>query len=162
MISAANSLGSPYSEAARAGLQALKSQHRTPIDCHDPRRLTGSIDLDGTLRTDGVHGKQSRWDYGVGFTSARDSRRCVAWVEVHSANPGAVTEMEKKLAWLKAWINDMGSDFMGMTRAAQSEFGYAPYFWVSTGPVTISKTSPSARKLASLGIRRPVRKVEIP
>ena len=97
-------LGAPYAVAARDGLRALRGEHRSCIAATPPTRFTGNIDLDAALARDPAHAHAPRWDYGVGFLPDAGQRTCAVWVEVHPANPGAVSDVLRKSAWLRTWL----------------------------------------------------------
>jgi len=151
-------LGEPYASAARDGLQAIAAPHRTSIAPASAQRLTGSIDLDGTLAKHASHAGAHRWDYGVGFRVPKGQRRCAVWIEVHPANSGAIDTMLRKAAWLRAWLADHPT-IDTLTRNGIRATGTSAIFWVPTGRDTVAKGSTSFRKLATSGIvrRRSVR-----
>jgi len=97
-------LGAPYAVAAKDGLRTLRGPHRSCIAVTPPTRFTGSIDLDAALARNPPHAHANRWDYGVGFRAAAEQRTCAVWVEVHPANPGAVSDVLQKAAWLRTWL----------------------------------------------------------
>lgn len=53
-------------------------------------------------RGDAAHAH--RWDYGVGFRAGAGQRTCAVWVEVHPANPGAVSDVLRRAAWIRTWL----------------------------------------------------------
>ena len=121
------------------------------IDATTTRRLTGSVDLDATLATDPTHVNAPRWDYGVGFRTARGERRCAVWIEVQPANPGAVDDMLRKAAWLRSWL-DAHPTLDALTVEGVRVTGTSAMFWIPTGRDTVAKGSTSYRKLATSGI----------
>ncbi len=155
-------MGEPYASAVRPGLQSLRRSHRACVSASDTQRLTGSIDLDDTLRNHPKHASASRWDYGVGFLAPDQKTRCATWVEVHPATNRDVSFMAKKLAWLLAWLRHEAPTLLPLTESAQSTLDGTPYVWVATGTVSVAKGGRSLREYAALGGTMPVRKVRLP
>jgi hypothetical protein len=125
--------------AYRDGIQALDSRDHDRIVCKVTRNLTGSINLDATLKDShpGVH----RWDYGIGVRTG-DSE-VVVWVEVHPATLGDVDDVCKKHTWLRQWLQ---------TSAPKLNLMPGRYVWVASGRVSIPANSPQRKKLALKGI----------
>lgn len=74
-------------------------------------------------------------DYAIGYEQK-------AWfVEVHPANTSNVKEMLKKVEWLEGWLKDKGSQLAEIRRDHL-------HYWIPSGKVCISKTSPQYRSLA--------------
>lgn len=144
-------LGAPYTAAAKDGLRALRGPHRSCIAATPPTRLTGSIDLDAALARDPAHAHAHRWDYGVGFRAAAGQRTCAVWVEVHPANPGAVSDVLRKAAWLRTWLA-ANPTIDALTRSGVEATGTSAMYWVPTGRDTVVKGSTSFRRLATSGI----------
>ena len=61
----------PVNRAYRNGKQALLGAYRSRVICTEPRRLTGSIDLDSALAGEPGHANAPRWDYGIGHLQGR-------------------------------------------------------------------------------------------
>jgi hypothetical protein len=139
----------PDVEAAyQKGLGALPRAARSKIACEDPRRLTGSIDLDGELRK--AEPAAPRWDYGIGYGPRRDER--AIWVELHPASSASVSELLKKLEWLRNWLGSRAPRLGAITRG--------DFHWLATdGPVSISPRSPEAKRLANGGLQGPTRRL---
>lgn len=116
----------------RPGLQALKG-NSSKISVCNQRNLLGSVDIDDC--TKGLYPNDSRWDYAIGYAQK-------AWfVEVHPANTSNVKEMVKKVQWLEGWLQDSGARLASIRRDTL-------HYWVPSGKVCISKTSPQYRSLA--------------
>ena len=122
------------------GLGALRGADSGRIKSSTPRKIRGSIDLDGALES--RHPNAHRWDYGVGFMITDASDRII-WVEVHSANSLHVEAILQKLRWLKGWLLDEGRPL--------AEFR-STFVWLSTGRVAIPPKSPEATKLRGQGL----------
>lgn len=114
------------------GLQALKG-NSLKVSVSKQQNLLGSVDIDDC--TKGLYPNASRWDYAIGYDQK-------AWfVEVHPANTSNVKEMLKKVEWLESWLKDKGSQLAEIRRDHL-------HYWIPSGKVCISKTSPQYRSLA--------------
>lgn len=135
--------GSGLNTHLRPGLQALKKADSSRIR-GDGRSLTGSIDLDAALKDDLP--TDNRWDYLIGrkLTDQEDHLHCV---EVHRADVGEVRRMiAKKIAL---------DGFLRGTPLGKME---SSFHWIATdGHVHLSPNSPEIRQLATAGIQRPER-----
>ena len=140
----------PVNDSYRPGKQALENKHRNRVTCEDPRRLTGSINLDLALRQEPDHAEASRWDYGLGYQPARGREQAV-WVEVHSATTKEVSSVLRKLRWLQDWLNSEDGELKRMTERAASDLRFV---WIASAGVHISKNSPQSRQLSQSAIRR--------
>jgi len=142
--------------AYKPGKQALKGEHRALIECPDPRRFKGSIDLDAALAGTSAHRSANRWDYGIGLAQPGKPEAAI-WVEVH---PGAANDVDtvlKKLSWLKNWLQTEARELNAVTCRAK---GARCFFWLATGaPITIRAGMPQARKLQGAGLDLPQRKL---
>ncbi len=117
------------------------------MTCEDPRRLTGSIDLDGTLRD--RHPNDARWDYGVGWRAEGGRERAI-WIEVHGAQTKKVGEVVKKLQWLKDWLDQETQEPL---RQLTRPNGDPPAFvWLASGTVNLPRNSPQRKQAAVAGI----------
>lgn len=139
----------PVSEAYRPGKQALKGEHRKLVDCAEPKRLTGSIDLDSTLMRETGHASAPRWDYGLGYKPARGQEQAI-WIEVHSATTQEVSRVLAKLEWLRTWLNSEGEQLRKLTERADSKIRFV---WVASAGVKIRKGSRQAKQLSQSPIR---------
>lgn len=134
----------------RPGLQALSAGHAARIQCHDTRRLTGSINVDSALQS--AEPNAPRWDYGIGYR--RGNYEVAVWVEVHPASSKHVTDVMNKLKWLKDWLRTQAPALAALTQG--------DYYWVSTGgTIAITPNSPQAKRLAAAGLRGPMRSLQL-
>ena len=130
----------------RPGLQALSKHDAQRIHCANSRRLTGSVNVDNALRETQPHAK--RWDYGIGLR--RGNGEVAVRVEVHPASSTSIAVMLDKLRWLKNWLQTQAPALHKLT---QDDF-----YWLSTGaPIAITANSKHAKRLASVGLRGPLR-----
>lgn len=142
-----------------AGLQAIEGAHRSCIRIDDPKRLTGSADLDKAFEAAERHA--TRWDYGVGYLAQGGETEFAVWFEVHPAQTSEVGRFLDKLAWLKKKIS-LSPALASMTEAEQHRNG-TPYYWVATeAGVHIAPRMPQAKRLFAQGIRLPTRVVVLP
>ena len=126
-------------DAYCAGLQALRKSDRGRVAPSDPRRLSGSINLDSAMRDSQPNA--ARWDYGIGWKGASE---IVYWVEVHPASSGAnFDEVSRKLDWLLNWLSGAGREFEEPKRH---------FVWIASGRSSFTRTAPQLRKLASRGL----------
>ena len=134
----------------RPGLQALATGDAARIQCDNPRRLTGSVNVDGALQA--AEPNVSRWDYGIGLR--RKSAESAIWVEVHPASSTSITDMLNKLQWLRDWLRSQAPALAALTQS--------DYYWVSTdATIAITPNSPQARRLAAAGLRGPMRVLKL-
>lgn len=98
----------------------------------------GSVDLDKALLH--KYPQANRWDYIFGYKDR------AYFVEIHSANTREVKVMEKKLQWLKDWLELESQEPLRRIKAP------IPYYWIQSGKFAIPKTSPQYRKIAQLGL----------
>ena len=148
----------PVNRAYRSGKQALSRSYRTRVTCVDPRRLTGSIDLDSTLAGEREHSNEPRWDYGIGYKPTRAAERAI-WIEVHSASTKNVGEVIGKLTWLRTWLRDVAPHLKSLTVA---DVRVPPFVWIATGGVRIPRNSPQARRLSTEGLSMPRKVLQLP
>ncbi len=121
----------PLADGLKAGLQAVKNNERSKIQCADTRQLNGSVDIDSLLKKQ--YPRSNRWDYLVGY------RDCAVFIEVHPAMTSEVSTMLNKLEWLHSWLRDH-APLLGKQGAS--------FHWVSTDGVSIPKKSKQYRQLA--------------
>ena len=155
-------LGQPYARHAKEGLRALRRAHRATVTPADPRRLTGSVDLEACLHRVAAYDDQAKWDYGVGFTSPHGGRRCAVRIEVHNATPGDVRVVSAKLRTLRRWLDGDGRALAGPTDAARVALGGTPFRWLAVGPTSVVATSGAFRAAADAGLAFPQRRLRIP
>ena len=143
-VEAASSVARHY----RPGLQALRSNSHK-IECSKTRRLTGSVNLDEALKAKDPQG--NRWDYGIGFL--RKNKEVAVWVEIHPANSESIQDVLSKLKWLKEWLNTDAKELRDLTED--------DYYWLSTDGIAITQNSSHAKRLASAGLRGPMRVLKL-
>jgi hypothetical protein len=142
----------PVASTFEPGLQALAA-HSNQVSCAEPRRFTGSIDLDTALEAD--RRNDPRWDYGVGLLNGSSER--AIWIEVHPATTAEVKRVLSKLGWLKDWLAKEARALGALTRRSPS-----PFFWLATSAgVHIRPGSPQARELQGAGLDLPKRVLTI-
>lgn len=116
----------------RSGLQALgPNSKKVSVKC--AKDLLGSVDIDSCTHT--IYPNDSRWDYAVGYNQK------VIFMEVHPADTSNVSEMIKKVQWLKTWLKEKAESLVKMGRDDN-------YYWIPSGRNNILKTSPQYRSLA--------------
>lgn len=101
----------------------------------DAQRLCGSVRMDEDCKKADPRG--NRWDYVIGVTIGK--RESAIFVEVHSAETSNVSDLEKKLNWLLAYLN---RDRQELLRKLPRQI-----YWVASGRVNIPKHLPQYRKL---------------
>ena len=137
----------PVNGKYRPGKQALENRYRHLVTCGEPRRLTGSVDLDSALEQHRPN--DPRWDFGLGYKPPRGQERAI-WVEVHSAKTSEVSTVLNKLRWLKDWLNRDAEDLRRLTDRAGKEI---PYVWIASSGDKINRNSRQFRLLSQSGIR---------
>lgn len=100
------------SSAHEPGVQALEPRDRKLLAEGDRRLATGSVFLDGALRS--AQPNANRWDYGVGLDA--DGRESVVWLEVHHAASKQGDLVVKKLEWLRHWLRTSAPELERMPR----------------------------------------------
>lgn len=146
-------------DAYAPGLRALgaDSPH---VGCKDTRRFTGSIALDEALQQVKGYGQAARWDYGVGYRPSSSAETAV-WVEVHPAQTTNVSEVLRKLDWLKGFLRENAKDLWELTKRVPEDTG--AFHWVATNSGThIRPGSREERRLRQAGLNLPKRKLELP
>jgi len=154
-------LGGTYASCAKQGLRALRRPHRSSVTPADPRRLTGSVDLEACLGRVAAFEGSAKWDYGVGFVAPDGATRCAVWLEVHNATPGDVRGMVTKLQTLRRWLDGDGRTLASPTDAARRTLGRTPFRWIAVGPTSVSASSPAFRAAADAGLGAPERRLNI-
>lgn len=129
-----------------SGLQALTERDRNRLSCQNPRKISGSLNLDATLAQ--IYPNAPRWDYGIGIRKTVSKDKAI-WIEVHPGDANQVSKIIEKLTWLKNWLGNNARDLLTITE------GDYPYIWVASGRVSFQKTSPQAKRLAKEGIKFP-------
>lgn len=123
-----------------SGLGGVGAGDRGKIKVRNPRNLRGSITVDDALRD--LEPSATRWDYGVGHQSKRNSER-VIWVEIHAASSSHVQPVIDKLNWLRKWLHHNAATLHAMP---------AHFVWVATGQVGFTRNSRQSRILAQTGL----------
>ena len=149
----------PVNGAYRPGKQALENRHKNLVTCEDPRRLTGSIDLDSALAGQPGYANAARWDYGLGYRPPTEKREQAVWIEVHSATTGEVSAVLKKLQWLKDWLNAGAGRLRQMTDLADPGIRFV---WIASNGVNIPPNSRQARQLNQKAIPKPMKRLSLP
>lgn len=136
----------PHLSAAwMPGLGALRARDRPHIDPEDPRRLTGSADVDGALQQ--VQPNAHRWDFAIGYRHTNRTKDCIYWVEIHTANDKEVKVVLDKLRWLRTWLVGEGIHLSRFER---------DFVWVSSGSTSFTSFTlgaPQLKQFAQLGLQ---------
>ncbi len=148
----------PVNGAYREGIQALEHRHRRHVTCGDPRRLSGSVDLDEALAREPEHASAPRWDYGIGYKPENGPEQ-VMWIGVHSATTREVSAVLRKLRWLRKWLKSDAERLLRMTNATAKD---RRYVWIASAGVRIPENSPQARQLNASGIGKVLRHLSLP
>jgi hypothetical protein len=148
----------PVRDAYQPGKQALKSEHRDQVTCPQPRRFTGSIDLEAALLQDSATAPSNPWDYGIGFRE-RTGQEVAIWVEVHPASTAEVSTVLKKYGGLRDWLRDKAPALNALSQGSSLGVNFV---WLATeAGVHIPPGSPQARKLRQAGLATPRRRLEL-
>lgn len=137
--------------AWKPGLGALRAQDKPHVAAQDPRKLTGSADLDAALQRHEPNAH--RWDFAIGYAHINRRLECIYWVEIHTASDREVRVVLDKLRWLKQWLNRDGH------RLAEFE---RDFIWVSSGATSFTLSSPQQKQFAVLGLQHKGRVLRIP
>ena len=135
----------------KVGLQAIKSgEGKGQISATDPACLLGSVMIDDDCKKP-PFAKDPRWDYVIGYRRGHDA--VAHFVEVHSAETSNVSDINKKLRWLR--------DFLERAHQKKLKALTREYHWVASGRVNIPKHLPQFRflkaTLGKLGLKGPVK-----
>lgn len=125
-------------DAFNEGLGALAKPDKQRLTVNAPQALCGSVNLDERLKKTAP--QAARWDYAVCHGSKPPR---VHWIEVHPASDYGVSDVQKKIDWLRLWLNEDGRRLAKFDRA---------FVWISSGSTTFTRTSPAARRLAQAGV----------
>lgn len=121
----------------RKGLSAIKkSEGKNRVTAKDSRNVLGSVAIDADCNVP-PYMNSPRWDYAVGYRRNTDS--VVHYIEVHSADTTGVSDVEKKLRWLRDFLERDAQEALSKLK---SEF-----HWVASSRVRIPKNTPQYRKL---------------
>jgi hypothetical protein len=134
-----------------AGLQALRAEDKTHIEAEDPRKLTGSVDVDTAYQK--LMPQSNRWDFGIAFQHSNREKEVVYWVELHTASDSQVKVVIKKAQWLLDWLKGQGSPLAGFEKEI---------IWVSSGATTFTRSSPQRKLMAQAGLQHVGCKLRIP
>jgi len=144
--------GTPHLEGAwRAGLGALRTRDRGHIEPSDPRRLQGSVDIDGALRN--PQPNANRWDFAIGYRHTDREKDCIYWVEIHTAEDKEFKVVLRKMEWLRTWLTGDGKILNQFER---------DFVWVSSGANLLTLGAPQLKQLAQLGLQQKTRRLRIP
>ena len=148
----------PVDRAYRSGKRALARKYRSQVICAEPRRLTGSIDLDSALSSEPGYANAPRWDYGVGYKPRSAEERAI-WIEIHPASTSNVREVISKVNWLRKWLRENARQLDLLTIEGGP---IRSFVWIATTRVHIPQNSPQARQLAIAGLNMPRRALQLP
>jgi hypothetical protein len=82
-------------QAWQSGLGALRRADKEHVDAEDTRLVTGSVDVDRTLKE--AYPNDNRWDYAIGHRPMNLASEVAYWVEVHPASDGDAKVVLAKL-----------------------------------------------------------------
>ena len=138
-------------DAWRPGLQALRAEDKPHIHAEDPRKLTGSVDIDAAYLAEDPNG--NRWDYAIGYRHTNRTADVIYWVELHTGSDSQINVMIKKVKWLRAWFKGAGERLAAFEREI---------LWVSSGSTKLTPSSPQKKKMAMAGLRQVGGRFRIP
>ncbi len=121
-----------------AGKQAIKNSDRSKIEATDDRKLQGSLDIDGQVKS--LYPRESRWDYALSYDDI------IYYVEIHPAETSEVDKVVSKVSWLKNWLKTKAPEIDKLPKADY------PYVWVQSGRYAILPTSKEMKKLSAAGL----------
>lgn len=133
------------------GLQALRAEDKPHIEAEDPRKVTGSVDVDMAYQK--LMPQSNRWDFAIAFQHSDRDKEVIYWVELHTASDSQVKVVIKKAAWLLDWLNKQGKLLAGFEREI---------LWVSSGATTFTRSSPQRKMMAQVGLQHVGSKLRIP
>jgi hypothetical protein len=134
-----------------AGVQALLGMDKDHVTAEDTHRLTGSVNVDATLKE--KFPNDNRWDYAVGHQPTNFKGEMVYRIEIHPASSGKVKVVLAKLEWLQRWLKDSAPKLKALRRA---------FIWISSGKTSFTPSAPQQKRFASLGLRQVGRVFKIP
>jgi len=139
--------------AYEPSLQAVpRREGRDRIEAK-PEVLLGSANIDAGCRR--RFPNAARWDFVIGVAGERVCR--AVFVEVHGADASGVSEVAKKLEWLK-------KTYLVLKGAERLASLPREFHWVASGRVRIPKNAPQIRRLAILrrdGLQGPTKRLVI-
>lgn len=121
-----------------AGKQAIKNSDRSRIEATDDRKLQGSLDIDGQIKS--LYPHEPRWDYALSYNDI------MYYVEIHPAETSEVDKVVSKVRWLKNWLRTKAPEINRLPKADN------PYVWVQSGRYAILPTSKEMKKLSAAGL----------
>jgi hypothetical protein len=124
----------------RNRLDALSNAHQNSIIAANPRKITGSVNIDVALQL--AYPNAHRWDYAIGYRISNRNDKAF-FVEFHKAKVDEVDRVIKKKQWLVTWMRGKQIDNL-----LQKIF-----VWVSAGGIHIPPNSPHTRILSIHGLR---------
>lgn len=133
------------------GLQALRPEDKPHIEPEDPRKLTGSVDIDAAYRK--LMPQSNRWDFGIAFQHTNRKGEMIYWVELHTASDSQVKVVIKKVEWLLEWLKNDGKALASFEREI---------IWVSSGVTAFTRSSPQRKLMAQAGLQHVGAKLRIP
>lgn len=119
------------------GLSAMGA-NSVKVKPNNNKLIDGSLDIDSA--THSLYPNESRWDYAISYGNN------VYYIEVHPANTSNVSEVIKKLQWLKRWLETKAP----LIKALSSQ---NCFYWIFTNKYAISRGSHQERMLAMRGIK---------
>jgi hypothetical protein len=129
--------------AYRPGLKALPAIDSSRISPEQPRRLTGSVFVEGGLRKLTRFKNAHLWDYVVGRNGAERSE-VLHWIEVHPADgTHTIGELTAKLTWLIGWLDGEGKRLGNHKRKI---------VWIASGRSAFQQNGPQLKQLALKGL----------
>ncbi len=137
--------------AWKPGLEALRTRDKPHVAAQNPRKLSGSADLDTALQQQ--EPSAHRWDFAIGYAHVNRTSECIYWVEIHTASDREVSVVLDKLRWLKQWLQGEGQRLALFER---------DFVWVSSGATSFTLTSPQQKQFAVLGLQHKGRVLSIP
>lgn len=123
----------------KEGIQAVEGRYRNKFVVPDPRKLTGSLDIDSATKEKYID--ENRWDYAIEYDSE------TFFVEIHSASTSDVDDVIQKLNWLKKWLNEQAPKINALQPKNKKAF-----YWLFTNRFAILPTSKQYKKLSLQGI----------
>lgn len=132
-------------------LRALRAEDKPHVAPEDPRRLTGSVDVDNALQAQEANAH--RWDFAIGYRHNNRQKECIYWVEMHPASDKEVKVVLEKLRWLKSWLAGSGALLNQFER---------DFVWVSSGTTSFTLGAPQRKIFAQLGLQHKGRVLRIP
>ena len=121
-----------------AGLAALRG-NRAKVKASDSRKLRSSIDIDSAVKM--KYPNESRWDYAVEYGDE------VFFLEVHPGSTSNISEVMKKLSWLKQWLSTNAPKIEALKATSKS-----PYYWAYTNNFSVLKSSRQYKAMLQAGL----------